>query len=92
MATQFKSYKFRIYPSRIQQEKLNQTFGCCRFVWNQLVENFNSNNDSKITDKILKSNPEYIWLNDVSATALQQKQNDFQILRSVYNFIIYYEV
>ncbi|MCC0650639.1 helix-turn-helix domain-containing protein, partial [Clostridioides sp. ZZV15-6598] len=27
-----KSYKFRMYPNKKQQELINKTFGCCRFV------------------------------------------------------------
>lgn len=29
-----KSYKFRIYPNKEQQELIQKTFGCCRFVFN----------------------------------------------------------
>ncbi|WP_366557843.1 helix-turn-helix domain-containing protein [Okeania sp. SIO1I7] len=28
-------YKYRIYSNHIQITKLNQLFGCCRYVWNQ---------------------------------------------------------
>lgn len=78
MPTQLKSYKFRIYPDLVQREKLNQTFGCCRFVWNKLVENFNSNIKPRVTVKEIKDTPEYYWLNDVSASALYKKQIDFR--------------
>nr|WP_293108996.1 helix-turn-helix domain-containing protein [Okeania sp. SIO2F4] len=27
-------YKYRIYPNHVQITKLNQLFGCCRYVWN----------------------------------------------------------
>lgn len=27
-----KSYKYRIYPNKKQQEIIAKTFGCCRFV------------------------------------------------------------
>lgn len=76
-----KAYKYRIYPNSIQETLLNKTFGCVRFVWNKLVENFNNwspdTESSKINEKILKDDPEYIWLNEVSAGALQQKRIDF---------------
>ena len=32
-----KAYKFRIYPNKRQQEQINQTFGCCRFVYNRYL-------------------------------------------------------
>ncbi|MBD3186406.1 helix-turn-helix domain-containing protein, partial [Candidatus Bathyarchaeota archaeon] len=31
------AYKFRIYPNVAQEEMLNKTFGCCRFLWNQML-------------------------------------------------------
>ncbi len=52
-----------------------------RFVWNQLVANFNSySKDTPATpmsEKILKDNPEYSWLNKISSVVLQQKRMDF---------------
>ena len=30
-------YKYRIYPNHIQITKLNQLFGCCRYVWNSTL-------------------------------------------------------
>ncbi|MCE4811712.1 IS200/IS605 family element RNA-guided endonuclease TnpB [Clostridioides difficile] len=32
-----KAYKFRIYPNKKQQELINKTFGCCRFVYNKYL-------------------------------------------------------
>jgi putative transposase len=75
---QFKSYKCRIYPTKEQEVLLSKTFGCCRFVWNKLVENFNSNNREKITIKTLKDTLEYEFLNEVSATVIHQKYRDFE--------------
>lgn len=76
-----KGYKFRIYPTAEQQEKLNQTFGCVRVVWNQLVENFNAYGTEeyidKLSEKMIKEDPRFPWLSDVSAAALQQKRMDF---------------
>lgn len=31
------SYKFRIYPNQEQSQLIEQTFGCCRFVYNQFL-------------------------------------------------------
>ena len=81
-----KAYKFRIYPTDDQQEKLNQTFGCVRVVWNQLVENFNSYGCSsfnpKMSEKTIKEDSRFPWLKDVSAAALQQKRMDFSETKS----------
>ena len=42
-----KAYKYRIYPNKTQQEQLAKTFGCCRFVYNQILalqeENYKNN-------------------------------------------------
>ena len=32
-----KAYKYRIYPNKHQEEQIQQTFGCCRFVYNQML-------------------------------------------------------
>lgn len=72
-----KAYKYRIYPTEEQQVLLTKTFGCCRFVWNKLVENFNSNDKLQVTEKTLKDNPEFDFLKEVSASTLQQKRIDF---------------
>ena len=29
-----KAFKYRIYPNKQQQELIQKTFGCCRFVYN----------------------------------------------------------
>ena len=77
----YRAYKYRIYPTKKQAEYLRQTFGCVRFVWNQLVANFNSwsseGPNRPMNEKILKDTPEYSWLNDVISYALQQKRIDF---------------
>jgi len=35
--TLIKGFKFRIYPTEAQKELLNNTFGCCRYVYNRLL-------------------------------------------------------
>jgi putative transposase len=72
-----KVYKYRIFPSKEQELSLTKTFGCCRFVWNKLVENFNNKEASIVTEKTLKDQEEFEFLNEVSASTLQQKRIDF---------------
>ena len=76
-----KAYKYRLYPTKEQAEYLSQVFGSVRFVWNQLVANFNEYSscgpNRPMDEKILKDNPEYKWLNDSISYALQQKRMDF---------------
>ena len=81
-----RAYKYRLYPTDEQTEFLNQNFGCVRFVWNQLVANFNSWTPEftppKLNEKILKDNPEFPFLGEVIAYALQQKRIDFDATKS----------
>ena len=32
-----KAYKYRIYPTKEQEEQIAKTFGCSRFVYNQTL-------------------------------------------------------
>ena len=32
-----KAYKYRIYPNSEQRIQIAKTFGCCRFVYNQIL-------------------------------------------------------
>ena len=76
-----KAYKFRIYPNVTQRILLAKTFGCVRVLWNRSVKTFYS------YDKETNPNPKYQtstemrneleWMREVSASALQQKENDF---------------
>lgn len=77
-----KAFKYRAYPTKCQEIKLIQTFGCVRVIWNANVESFNSydkehNPNPNIVDKknLIETKP---WLSDVSAAALQQKIMDFK--------------
>ena len=76
-----RAYKYRLYPTKQQTDYLNRVFGSVRFVWNQLVANFNSwsseGPNRPMNEKILKDTPEYIWLSDSISYALQQKRMDF---------------
>ena len=75
-----RAIKQRIYPNKEQAAFFEKHFGCCRFVYNYFL---NRRNDQyKTTGKsmsfvdtsgeltILKKDPDYTWLNEVSAKAL----------------------
>jgi putative transposase len=32
-----KAYKFRLYPTKVQEQLLAKTFGCVRFVYNKML-------------------------------------------------------
>ena len=79
-----KAYKFRIYPNRKQEDLIQKTFGCTRFVYNhylfQRIEQYQSvgksptyfqqNKDLTLLKKQLS------WLRDVDKCALQNSLRD----------------
>lgn len=48
-----RSYKYRMYPNKAQEELLAKTFGCVRIIWNACVDSFNS------YDKETNPNPRF---------------------------------
>ena len=63
-----KAYKFRLYPSKKQEQTLFQTFKSCRFVYNQLLEKMNKQtkiNRGEIQHSILELKKEFPELNGV---------------------------
>ena len=74
------SYKFRIYPTKDQSTKIDETFRSVKFIWNKNVEIFNSyKKGEKLNYKsttILRQ--EFEFLQNISAGALQQMERNFQ--------------
>jgi len=69
----FKAFKYRLYPTTSQAEKINQNIGCARFVYNQLLDDRikvykETKQKSKKTYCDLKK--EYIFLKDADSRAL----------------------
>ena len=74
-----KTYKFRIYPNKVQEKIIIKTFGCVRFVYNNVLsyrkEMYEKENKSlskfdcnNYCNHILKS--KYVWLREVDKFAL----------------------
>ena len=74
-----KGYKYRIYPNKEQIIQIEKTFGCCRFVYNQLLakkidlykneqKSINKTDCNNYCNRILKK--EYEWLKEVDKFAL----------------------
>ena len=36
-AVQYNTIKVRLYPNAEQEELFQKTFGCCRYIWNQML-------------------------------------------------------
>ena len=81
------SYKFRIYPNTKQENLIQRTFGCCRFVFNHFLaekaEQYKQTGraptrfqqEKELT--VLKKSLE--WLREVDATALQSSLRDLDL-------------
>ena len=79
-----KSYKYRIYPNKKQQEIIAKTFGCCRFVYNKYlakrVELYEKDKETftyvQCANDMKKLKSELEWLKEVDSTALQSSLRD----------------
>ena len=68
-----KSYKFRLYPNLEQRIFFEKTFGCSRFIWNQMLADRIAHYEK--TGETLKNTPaqykdEFPWLKEVDSLAL----------------------
>lgn len=88
-----KGIKFRICPNREQQNLINQTLGCCRFIYNKGLAMRNeayqdgrkigySQTSAMLTD--LKKKDDFVFLKAVDSIALQQSLRDLD--RGFVNF------
>ena len=72
-----KAYKFRLYPNEEQQIYLAKTFGCSRFVYNQMladaIKHYEETGKSKINTPA-SYKKEYEWLKEVDSLALANAQ------------------
>ena len=71
------AYRFRIYPTEEQKILLGKTFGCCRFLYNQMLDD--KIREYEKTKKMLKNTPamykrEYLFLKEVDSLALANVQ------------------
>ena len=76
-----KSYKFRLYPTEEQKVIFTKTFGCSRFIWNQMLADKIAY--YKETGQTLKNTPaqykkDYPWLKEVDSLALCNVQLNLQ--------------
>ncbi len=87
-----KAYKYRLYPTNEQAILINKTFGCVRFVYNQMLTNrktvYEQYKDDQETLKKQKYllpadlKKEYAWLKEVDSLALANAQLN---LNTAYN-------
>lgn len=79
-----KAYRYRIYPNKTQQELIQKTFGCCRFIYNYFLDlrikeyeqngkTLNYYDTSKMLTELKK---EYEWLREPDKDSLQKSLKD----------------
>ena len=82
-----KAYKYRIYPNKKQQELIQKTFGCCRFVYNYFLDKRKSeyekdktslsyNDTSRLLTKLKQ---ELSWLKEPDKDSLQKTLKDLDM-------------
>ena len=85
------AYRFRIYPTEEQKILLGKTFGCCRFLYNQMLDD--KIREYEKTKKMLKNTPamykrEYPFLKEVDSLALANVQLHLENILQVYMIVI----
>jgi len=81
-----KAFKYRIYPTKEQTEKINQHIGGCRFVYNWALENkirYYETSKEKLSaydlNYMLKGlKDEHPWLKEVNSQSLQQTNKNME--------------
>lgn len=81
-----KAFRYRIYPNKGQQHKLNVQFGHSRYVYNHYKDKRDTHYEETsetltytdcANDLVkLKRDPEHVWLQEADSQALQQKLKD----------------
>lgn len=89
-----KSIKIRIYPNSIQKEFISKQLGCCRLIYNKLLDykktQYEQNKQKISLSQLgkyltnLKKQNEYLFLNDVYSVCLQQSMQD--LIKAYDNF------
>ena len=76
-----KAYKFRIYPNTEQQIILAKTFGCVRFIYNQMLSdkiNHYEETKQKLNNTPAQYKSKFPWLKEVDSLALANAQMNLQ--------------
>ena len=83
-----RAYRFRFYPSPEQESILARTFGCARFAYNHMLrlrsdawlkeQKLVGYHETSAALTLLKNQPEFVWLNEVSSVPVQQALRHLQ--------------
>ena len=78
------SYRFRLYPTRVQEQQICRNFGCCRYVFNHFLsqrqESYRETGKAPTRYEQDKSLTElkkgFLWLKEADSTSLQASLQD----------------
>lgn len=74
-----RAFEIRLYPNKEQEQKLNKTFGACRFIYNCTLylkqKCYKEKIQMNIHQHLVNENP---WLKEVEAKAIQQAEQDLE--------------
>lgn len=76
-----KAYKFRIYPNSEQRTMLAKTFGCVRFIYNQMLADkikYYEDTKQKLNNTPAQYKKDFEWLKEVDSLALANAQMNLQ--------------
>lgn len=76
-----KAYKFRIYPNAEQRVMFARTFGCVRFIYNQMLADkirHYKNTKQKLNNTPAQYKSKYEWLKEADSLALANAQMNLQ--------------
>lgn len=76
-----RAYKFRIYPDKKQRILFAKTFGCVRFIYNQMLSDkisFYRETGKSLPITPAKYKEQYEWLKEVDSLALANAQLNLQ--------------
>ena len=71
------AYRYRAYPNKAQSILLQKTFGCVRFLWNQMLRDikiYYENNHKVLYPTPAQYKSNYEWLKEVDSLALSNVQ------------------
>ena len=77
-AVQYNTIKARLYPTKAQAELFEKTFGCCRYIWNQMLsdqQRFYSETGAHFIPTPAKYKKGAPFLKEVDNQALTQEYN-----------------
>lgn len=72
-----KSYRYRLCPNKSQREFFDKTFGCCRFIYNKMLEdkiNYYNETNEQLKNTPAQYKSQFEFLKEVDSLALANEQ------------------